>query len=167
MGPVAAATGQHVSASSSDLDVHGKQSDASTRLLRHGSLKSPPPREIRALLLVVVIIFVALTRRARGQKFIAMTDVAGTLSEVAAWQVTRRGVHVAYPRIARHDVCRDLSSRRAPRSRQWAKEGMWRAEAVSVCGVREFVSEMRGSTTMYDSRGGQRTKTWTHETLLL
>jgi hypothetical protein len=32
----------------------------------HGSLKSPPPREIRALLLVVVTIFTTMMRRARG-----------------------------------------------------------------------------------------------------
>jgi hypothetical protein len=66
--------------------------------------------------------------------------MAGMLSEVVAHY--RRGAHGAYPRIARHGVCRDLSSRRAPRLRQWAEEGVWRAEAVSVCGVREFVSEM-------------------------
>jgi hypothetical protein len=79
--------------------------------------------------------------------------MAGTLSEVAAWQVTRRGVHGAYPRIAHNGVCGDLSSRCAPRLRQHAKEGVWRADVVYVCGVREFILEMRGSTTTYNNHG--------------
>jgi hypothetical protein len=93
--------------------------------------------------------------------------VVGTLSEVEEWRVTQHEVHGAYPRIAQHRVCGDLSSRRAPRLRQRAEEGVWSAEAVSTCGVREFILEMRGSTTTYDGGGGQRTKTRTHKTLLL
>jgi hypothetical protein len=66
-------------------------------------------------------------------------------------------VEFTEPAFVRHGVCRDLSSRRAPRLRQWAEEGAWRAEAVSVCSVREFVLEMRGSMTTYDGQWRETT----------
>jgi hypothetical protein len=90
---------------------------------QHGSLKRPPPREIRALLLVVVTVFAAMTWRARGKNFIATVVVTGTLSEVAAWWVTPCRVHGTYPRIAIHRICGDLSTRRIPRLRQRIEEG--------------------------------------------
>jgi hypothetical protein len=135
---------------------------ASSRTLasdwQYGSLKSPPPQEIRALLLVVVTIFAALTRRSRCQKFIATTVVAGTLSEVATWRVTRHGVHGAYSRIARHGVSGKLSSRRAPRLQQRMKAcgvqsrflrvACW--SSIQRCG------EARRRTAV--TRGGQHTK---------
>jgi hypothetical protein len=98
---------------------------------RHKSLKSPPPWEIQVLLLLLVTIFAVLARRARGQKFIVTTVVAGTLSD--SW--------------------------RAPRLRQWAEEGVWRAKAVFACGVREFVSEMRESTMTFALEGYNAQKT--------
>jgi hypothetical protein len=73
------------------------------------------------------------------------------------------GVYRSYPRIARHRVCADLSSRCAPWLRQQEEEGALRAEAVSACGVREFVLEMQGSTATYDGHW----RGTSHETLLL
>jgi predicted alpha/beta-fold hydrolase len=84
------------------------------------------------------------------------------------WWVTRRGVHEAYPCIARHGVYGELSSRHAPRLRQWAEEGVWRAKVVSTRSVGEFISEMRGSTATYDGHWSRTThENRTNETLLL
>jgi hypothetical protein len=52
----------------------------------------------------------------------------------------------------------DLSSGHASRLRQWAEEGVWHAEAVSACGVRKFVSKMRGSTTRRSLEGDNARK---------
>jgi hypothetical protein len=88
---------------------HGKQSDASTRLMTWVSeelVTSGDP----SLAVGGGNHFCRTNAESQCQKFIAMAVVVSTLSEVVAWRVTRCGVNGAYPGIARHRVCGDLSS---------------------------------------------------------
>jgi hypothetical protein len=81
--------------------------------------------------------------------------VAGTLSEVAAWRVTPRRVHGTYPRIARHRICGGLILTTHSEIATADRGRRVRAEAVSACGVREFVSKKHDVTI---TGGGQRMK---------